>query len=381
MKRALLAVRDYLLGVDLLLLLLCALCAAAGIFLVRSATLTTGSERYVMIQTGAAAIGVAAFIIASLLPERLMYKLWIPLMIFNVVLQVTPFFFAGMQSGNRSWIRLPFFSFQPGELGKVIFIVTFACHLRYLQSRLNTALSVLQLVAHWGIVTACVMVFSRDDGMALQYIFIGFAMLFAAGLAWRWFLAGALTAAVAAPLIWRFFMDPYQRLRILVIFDPSLDPDKAYQAEQTRRAIGGGLFTGQGYMQGSLTQRSLIPTKHTDSIFAVAGEEFGFVGAMAVLVLLTLVILRCLFLSARSSSTFDATLCAGLAGMLIFQTVVNVGMNIGLLPVIGLTLPFFSYGGTSLVTMFGSMGLAAGVRLRISRQNDEMRALIDDLPY
>ena len=381
MKRALLAVRDYLLGVDLLLWVLCALCAAGGIFLVRSATLTLGSERYILIQTAAAAVGAAAFLIASLIPDRWLYRLWIPLLILNIALQITPRFFASFQSGNRSWIRLPYFSFQPGELGKVIFIVTFAAHLRLLQDRLNTALSVLQLLAHWGILTACVMVFSRDDGMALQYIFIGLSMLFAAGLAWRWFAAGALTAAVAAPLIWRFFMDPYQRLRILVIFDPTLDPDKAYQANQTRRAIGGGLFTGQGYMQGNLTQRSLIPTKHTDSIFAVAGEEFGFVGAMAVLVLLTLVILRCLYLAARARNTFDSTLCAGLAGMLIFQTVVNIGMNIGLLPVIGLTLPFFSYGGTSLVTMFGSMGLAAGVRLRISRQNDELRALIDDLPY
>ncbi len=371
MKRALHAVRDYLLGVDLLLLFLCCLCAAAGIVLIRSATLTDDPEHFVRIQTVAACIGIAAFVAASLFPVRWLHKLMLPLLIFNIILQISPFFFADVHSGNRSWIRFPNFSFQPGELGKVLFIVTFASHLRLLQNRLNTALSVLQLLAHWGILTACVMVFSRDDGMALQYLFIGLFMLFAAGLAWRWFAAGALTAAVAAPLTWNFLMDPYQRLRILVIFDPSLDPDKAYQANQTRRAIGSGLLTGQGYMQGNLTQRGLIPTRHTDAIFAVAGEEFGFVGAMAVMILLTLVILRVLFLAARARNTHDAALCAGLAGMLIFQTVINIGMNIGLLPVIGLTLPFFSYGGTSLVTMFGSMGLVAGVRLRMSREDDE----------
>ncbi len=223
----------------------------------------------------------------------------------------------------------------------------------------------MQLLLHWGSLTACVVFFSSDDGMALQYMFIGLSMLFAAGLAWRWFAAGALTAAVAAPLIWRYAMDEYQQLRILVIFDPTLDAARSYQATQTRRAIGSGLLTGQGYMQGSLTQRSLIPTKHTDAIFAVAGEEFGFLGAVLVMLLLLCVILRCLFLAMRARDLGDRVLCTGLAGMLIFQTVVNIGMNIGVLPVIGLTLPFISYGGTSLVTMFASMGLAAGIRLRM----------------
>ncbi len=362
--------RDYLLGVDLLLLLLCVLSAAAGIVLIRSATMSFGTDRYVRTQLIAASVGVIVFIAASVVPTKWLTRLWLPLLIFNIALQISPRFLGSWQSGNRSWIHIGSLSFQPGELGKVLFIITFSAHLRRVSEDLSSALSVLQLVLHWGVIAGCVALFSRDDGMALQYLFIGLVMLFAAGLKFRWFAAGALCAAVAAPLIWRYAMDEYQQLRILVIFDPSLDAAKAYQAAQTRRAIGSGLLTGQGYLQGSLTQRSLIPAKHTDAIFAVAGEEFGFLGAMAVVLLLTLIILRCLVLSARAYGSADAVLCAGMAGMLIFQTVVNIGMNIGLLPVIGLTLPFFSYGGTSLVTMFGAMGIVAGIRYRTLYYSD-----------
>ncbi|NMA08214.1 MAG: rod shape-determining protein RodA [Clostridiales bacterium] len=363
MRKLLGYVRDYVLGVDRLLFLLCLLTTACGLTLVYSATRTFGSDTAFHTQLLAAFLGVAVFIAASCVPSRWLTRYWWVLLICNIILQILPRFIGTTSGGNRSWIRFLGIGIQPAEIGKVIFIITFAAHIERLRDELNTALSILQLVGHFGIIVGCVVLCSRDDGMALAYLFIGFVMLFAAGVKLRWFLAAGLTIAVAAPLLWQYVMDNYQKLRILVIFDPTLDPDRAYQAVQTRRAIASGQLTGQGFLNGSLTQRSLIPTKHTDAIYAVCGEEFGFLGAAIVGGLLVCIILRCLYLSAHIGGA-DGLICAGMGGMLMFQTVLNIGMNIGLLPVIGLTLPFVSYGGTSLVTMFGAMGIVAGIRLR-----------------
>ena len=153
----------------------------------------------------------------------------------------------------------------------------------------------------------------------------------------------------------------------MAVFSPEAYPDTAYQALQTTHAIASGGLTGRGFLQGTQTQYSLIPTKHTDSIIAVAGEELGFVGCAVVIFLLGLIIARCIATALRATDSVQALIASGIAGMLIFQTVLNIGMNMGLLPVVGLTLPFFSYGGTSVVTMYVAMGITAGIR-RVERK-------------
>jgi len=355
-------IKRTLAGCDKILLLLGIAAAAAGLVLVYSATASFSSRSAFYTQCISAGIGVIVFLAASFIDMERFRRFWPLIALVNVGLQVLPLFFGASEGSNRGWIRFWGVGLQPAELGKLLFILSFSAHLYAVREDNSSALSVIGLVAHWGLTAGLVVVCSRDDGMALAYVFIGLFLCFVAGIRYRWFVLAAATVAVAAPYAWRYLLDRYQKLRILVIFDPTLDPDKAYQANQTRKAIGSGLFSGSGFMEGRLTQRSLIPTKHTDAIFAVAGEEFGFIGAFAVMLVLALIILRCAHTSARTQGKVSSLVCAGMAGMLIFQTVLNIGMNIGVLPVIGLTLPFISYGGSSLVTMFAALGIVAGAR-------------------
>jgi len=362
-------VKKTLAGCDKILLLLCIAASACGLVLVYSATASFGSQSAFQTQCICAALGVIAFAAATFVDMERLRRFWPLIALVNVVLQILPLFFGSSEGSNRGWIRFWGMGLQPAEIGKLLFILSFSAHLYSLGEDNSSCLSVLGLVAHWGITAGLVIVCSRDDGMALAYVFIGLFLCFMAGVKYRWFLLAGASLAVAAPYAWRYLLDTYQKLRILVIFDPSLDPDKAYQANQTRKAIGSGLLSGSGFMEGRLTQNSLIPTKHTDAIFAVAGEEFGFIGTFAVMAVLTLLILRCGITAARTQGHVSSLVCAGLAGMLIFQTVLNIGMNIGVLPVIGLTLPFISYGGSSLVTMFAAVGIAAGARLHCTKRD------------
>ena len=224
----------------------------------------------------------------------------------------------------------------------------------------------LTLVLHAGVICLFVMCFSRDDGMTLAFLFIALFMAFASGIRFSWFLAGGTAVVASMPLLWTFVFNQYQRERVLAVFEPEKYPNTAYQAMQTSNAISSGGLWGKGFLQGTQTQYSLIPTKHTDSIIAVAGEELGFLGCGLVILLLALIIARCIATAMRAHDTASGLIASGIAGMLIFQTVLNIGMNIGILPVVGLTLPFFSYGGTSILTMYVAMGVAAGIR-RVER--------------
>ena len=211
---------------------------------------------------------------------------------------------------------------------------------------------------------AAVVIASGDTGMAIQYFMIALIMLFAAGLSLKWLAIGAGLGVVSIPILWNFVLQGYQITRILVLFDPSIDLDASRQATYGKIAIGSGQMTGQGLTHGTMTQMQLVSENHTDYIFSVAGEELGFIGCMLIIGLLTLLILRLFYVSYRASTTFSSLLAVGVGGMFLFQTFMNIFMNVGLLPVMGLTLPFFSYGGTSVLTMYAALGIAAGVRMR-----------------
>ena len=175
---------------------------------------------------------------------------------------------------------------------------------------------------------------------------------------------GAGVAVASVPVLWNFVLKKYQITRILVLFDPSIDPQAALQTTYGKIAIGSGQLTGQGLTHGTMTQLQYVPENQTDYIFSVAGEELGFLGCMAIILLLSLLIARLFYVSYRASTPFSSLLAVGVAGMFLFQTFMNIFMNVGLLPVMGLTLPFFSYGGTSVLTMYAALGIAAGVRMR-----------------
>ncbi|MDR2421322.1 MAG: FtsW/RodA/SpoVE family cell cycle protein [Oscillospiraceae bacterium] len=362
------AVHNYARESDMLLLAVSFISSVYGAVLVSSAARVYGGSQ-VAVQLLAIAIGVAAYVVTSLIDVDILadkYKL----LFAAGALIISTLFIWGVEgdTGNRAWLRFLGIGIQPAEFVKLLYIIILARVISERRDRrtLNAPGSVLRLAGVFAAYFALLLLSSRDLGSALVYAFILAAMMFIGGVYLRWFaLAGAALAA-ACPLIWRFLSEN-QRLRILVLFDSSIDPkglDAMWQVNQSKLAISSGRFLGQGLYKGRMTQSDLIPQQHSDFIFSAAGEELGFIGCAAVILLLMALVGRCLYVGVRSNSSLGLLVCSGIASMLVFQTLENIGMCLGLTPVIGLTLPFFSYGGSSVVTTYIAMGLVSGVKMR-----------------
>lgn len=364
------SVTNYIKNTDLYLVAIALLCSAYGMVLIYSATLNPaswqdGSTRNLFIQGAAIILGLGAFVIMSLIDLETMSGWWKIFVLINIGLQMLLFTPLGTEvNGQRAWLDLGVTRLQPGELGKLIFIFTLAAHISEIKEHISEWRGLFVIALHTLIMMAAVVIASGDTGMAIQYFMIALIMLFAAGLSLKWLAIGAGLGVVSIPILWNFVLQGYQITRILVLFDPSIDLDASRQATYGKIAIGSGQMTGQGLTHGTMTQMQLVSENHTDYIFSVAGEELGFIGCMLIIGLLTLLILRLFYVSYRASTTFSSLLAVGVGGMFLFQTFMNIFMNVGLLPVMGLTLPFFSYGGTSVLTMYAALGIAAGVRMR-----------------
>ena len=363
-------VTHYLKNPDLYLMFLALICSGYGMVLIYSATLNPaswqdGSTRNLFIQGAAILMGLAAFVVMSLIDLEAMSGWWKIFVLVNIGLQFLLFTPLGMEvNGQRAWLDLKVTSLQPGELGKLIFIFTLAAHISEIKEHISEWRGLFVIGLHTLIMMAAVVISSGDTGMAIQYFMIALIMLFAAGLALRWLGVGIGLGIISIPILWNFVLQGYQKTRILVLFDPSIDPEASRQATYGKIAIGSGQVSGQGLTHGTMTQMQLVPENHTDYIFSVAGEELGLIGCLLIIGLLTLLIMRLFYVSYRASTMFSALLAVGVGGMFLFQVFMNIFMNVGLLPVMGLTLPFFSYGGTSVLTMYAALGIAAGVRMR-----------------
>lgn len=363
-------VTHYLKNTDLYLMFLALICSGYGMVLIYSATLNPsswqdGSTRNLFIQGAAILMGLAAFVVMSLIDLEAMSGWWKIFVLVNIGLQFLLFTPLGMEvNGQRAWLDLGVTSLQPGELGKLIFIFTLAAHISEIKEHISEWRGLFVIGLHTLIMMAAVVISSGDTGMAIQYFMIALIMLFAAGLALRWLGVGIGLGIISIPILWNFVLQGYQKTRILVLFDPSIDPEASRQATYGKIAIGSGQVSGQGLTHGTMTQMQLVPENHTDYIFSVAGEELGLIGCLLIIGLLTLLIMRLFYVSYRASTMFSALLAVGVGGMFLFQVFMNIFMNVGLLPVMGLTLPFFSYGGTSVLTMYAALGIAAGVRMR-----------------
>ncbi len=356
------AIRRFFKSSDMLLLAIALAISVFGLVLIYSSALRLpgGSASYLTTQTFGIVLGVIGFIIMSLIELDRFPKLWILLFIFNVLFQLSLYFFgeAG-DTGNRSWIRFAGIGVQPGEVGKIIFIFTLASHMRLLRGSINKFSSLLQLVAHLMITAAAVYAFSRDLGVTLMYPLIFVGMIIASGVSMWWIGGMAGAGLLALPIVWNFISDS-QKNRILVIFEPSLDPARAWQAQNAQAAIANGELFGQGLTQGEIVQSGWVPANHNDSIFATCGEELGFIGSVALLLLLAFLVFRIFYDGYRCRSYVGMLISVGVGSMFLFQILINVGMNMGIMPVIGLTLPLVSYGGTSVLTTLASLGLVSG---------------------
>jgi rod shape determining protein RodA len=330
-----------------------------GIAFINSASLDVESlAELVPRQTIYGALGVGmAVLIAGIDYRNLLAIHW---WIYGfVVLLLAVIFVAGQfgEAGARRWLLEG--AVQPSELAKVLLIVTLSQFLashRDQMHKLSTVLySLLYMAAPVGF-----LFLQPDLGMSVQLMVIWFVMVWLAGMRWRHLGLFALVGGALLPIVWPL-MEVYQKQRIIAFIDPTLVPDQEYNMRQALISIGSGGLLGKGYSSGSQSQLHFLRVRHTDFIFSVIAEEVGLMGALVVLILFALLIFRILRIARMSRDSGGMFLCYGIAALIFFQSAVSIGMNLQLLPVTGLTLPFISYGGSSLVTMLLSIGLAESV--------------------
>ena len=378
MGRYLKQVRDSLLKGDMILLLMCLIVTTFGCLMISSATQVYGSGRYVVIQIFAAILGVLVFAITSSIDAEFFSEHRTILVLFNMFLLALLIpFGTDNGTGNKSWLNIPLLpvDIQPAEICKITYVLIMASVMNANQNRLSSIPSVFQMVFHLGLIVGVNMVLSRDAGVSLIFVFIFIGMAFAGGVNILWFLIAGGGLAVALPFIYEYVMDGYQKLRIQVLFDPTLDPlgtGARYHTMRSLRSLTGGGVFGQGLFQGNRTNTyGALYAQHTDYIFSAIGEELGYVGCFAVILALVCIIARCIWVGNRSQDYMRRLICYGVASAMIFQIIVNVGMCMGVMPVIGLTLPFISYGGSSLVSLYAMMGLVSGVYARPTATSHE----------
>ena len=361
---------------DWVLLLLCVITTAFGCLIIASATNYLDSFRYIGMQILAAVIGVVAYALVSSVDADFFMERRSWLVVFNICFMALLIPFGETIGGNRSWVKLPFlpFNIQVAEICKITYILIMASVMNAHKDKISSVKSVLHMAFHLGIVFVLINELSYDMGVSLIFVFIFVVMAFTGGVNLLWFGLAIGAIAIAFPFLWPR-MDEYQRLRIEVLFNPELDPTGTGPLWQTRlsqRTLTGGAMTGQGLFNGYRTQNVPFTGQHTDWILATIGEELGFLGCALVLILLGLIIARCIWVGVRSQDYTRRLICFGAAGALIFQTLINVGMCLGVTPVIGLTLPFISYGATSLVSLYAMLGLVSGVYARPKPTSQEL---------
>ena len=352
---------------DLLLLFLCLLATGFGCVVISSATHYLGSSRFLTVQLAATALGVLFYVLLTSMDLEGLAEHRELLFLFNalLLLLLIPFGTDG-GTGNRSWLDIPGFpvNIQPAEICKITFTILLAKVMQVHQSRISSFRSVLAMAFQLVFLVGLNMVLSRDAGVSLIFVFIFLVMAFVGGVKLWWFLGGIGALCLAAPYAWTHLLQDYQKNRILVIFDPTIDPqglDERWHFAQSLRSLTGGGLSGQGLFQGSRTQVGALNAQHTDFIFSAIGEELGLLGCAFTLLLLGAVVFRVIYVGLKTPDYLSRLVCLGTGAALIFQVCVNVGMCLGVAPVIGLTLPFISYGGSSMVATFMLIGILQAV--------------------
>ena len=324
--------------------------------------------RVFKVQVLAIVLGVGAAYVISLIDYHFVLKFWKVFMPTSIALVVLTYFI-GIQRASyiddKAWLKIPFteLTFQPSEILKMAFILTLAMHLEKVHESINDPRTLMGLCAHGGFVTILV-VLQGDHGTALVFVAIFSLMVFAAGLSFKYVGAAIGSVVLASPLLWFFVLDQDKKQRILTVFNPMLDPmGKGYQQSLGLTAIGSGQVWGKGIMAG---KPQYIPEMHNDFIFAYAAEAVGFVGSLGIILLFVAITISILINARRAVDQTGSYICVGVFAIIAFQTIWGIGMCISLLPVAGLTLPFLSAGGTSVVMTYASIGLVLNVH-RYSR--------------
>lgn len=326
----------------------------------------SGTYNFMGTQTLAVIIGSVMAVIISLADYRVLLKKWYFAAAISVLLLLSVFLFGIQVEGtdDTAWLNIAGLSVQPSEFVKILFIITFSSHLHYLHEKnlIASFSGVVTLVLHAAVPMAVIHI-QGDDGTVLIFAFIFLVMTFTAGVQKRYFAILAGSLLVGIPLIWTFFLNNEHRNRFLALFDIDGNAMTNYGWQQYQGKISiasGGLF-GEGYQNGTRVEYGIVPEQENDFILTVAGEEFGFIGCILILLLLSAIALKILFNGEKSNDLRGKYICSGVFGLIASQTIINIGMVLGFLPVVGITLPFFSAGGTSVMSLLICIGLVQSV--------------------
>jgi rod shape determining protein RodA len=355
---------------DMILFTLSLVCAIFGIVIISSIGGDADANQ-VTIQIVAVTIGIGLFALFSYVDIDIIADKSKVLFVICILFISTLFFWGrGYEEvGAGSWLRFGAIGIQPSEVTKVPFIIIMAKMIVVYRERktLNTFWSLIKIIAVAGVFLGVIFTASTDVGNPFVYILILLVMLFIGGVQLRWFLIAGVLIAVLTPFVLSNVLEDYHWYRLIAPYRrDEVDPRWLWQTDRSVIAIASGGFLGQGLGNGVHTQAgsAWIPAFSTDFIFTAAAEEFGFIGGIIIILLILAIVIRCVQVGVRSNNALGMLVCTGAAALIAVQMIINVGMTLGITPVIGITLPFFSYGGSSIVTCFAAVGIVSGIKMR-----------------
>lgn len=351
---------------DWTLLLLTLMLLSIGVMAVYSATYESGHRLspWATRQLSWAVLGLIGMFAAFAIDYRRLENWAYVLYGLSLVLLVLVPVLGSSGGGARRWIALGFFSVQPSELAKVTLLLVLARDFHRYAPPQGYSLRELLYPAILVAIPAGLVLAEPNLGTAMVLGLLFVSLIFAAGVRLRAFTLAALAGGGVLPLLWQH-MKPYQKQRVLSFLNPDSDPLGAgYHMIQSKITVGSGMLWGKGFLQGTQNRLDFLPEKHTDFVFAVVAEEWGFIGTMALLALYCALLMRLLVIAGKARDRFSALTAVGVASIVFWQMLINIGMNLGMLPVVGVPLPLLSYGGSSLLMVMIALGLALNVSTR-----------------
>jgi rod shape determining protein RodA len=334
-----------------------------GIVMIRSAVANSpGLEEVTRRQLIYSLVGIAAMLALTAVDYRSLSSLQKPIYLILLALLLLVDTIGMTAGGAQSWFNLGIFLIQPSELGKILMILILASYLATHEEQMRRLLYVIAALAL--LIPPVVLIYLQPDlGTAISLTVIGGVMILMSGIRFWHVLILGMAGMAALPIIW-MSLEEYMRERVLMFLYPERNPAASYNVTQALISIGSGGWLGKGYGQGSQSQLHFLRVRHTDFVFSVIAEELGFVGAVALMLLILVVLLRLIRIAEQAQDPLGRSIAIGVATLIFFQSLVNIGMNLNLVPVTGIPLPFISYGGSSLVTLLMGIGLAESVALR-----------------
>lgn len=343
------------------------ICYGLAIIVIATIDSSYGYMRYIKPQGVSFMLGIICIVVLLFIDYDIFGKLYLPIYAISCI-PLVAVLFTPLVNGARSWLTIGPIRFQPSEIAKIALIICVAKFIDMHKERINEPLILLKVLA-FSFFPVGLILLQPDFGTAMVCTFFIAVMLFIAGINWKYITAALVAGTASLPLLW-FTLGDYQKNRIRVFLDPNLDPTgSGYQVLQSKTAIGSGTLLGRGITNAKFVKYGFLPENHTDMIFAVIGEVFGFVGGAVLLLLYFIMFARLISIAKNAKDSFASLMVMGIAAMLLVHVIENVGMTIGLMPVTGIPLPFISYGGTALLANMIGVGIALSIGMRKKNLN------------